>query len=137
MGSRRATGTKKTEEAARSTPAEARRRSAQSDIAELLHRAWEYDDKPHQLYSHIMAMADRHEPDLAVRAEIRRLMDRQYLRAGSGTACLKMDAARRDPAKSPFLASDHPRARISRLASPSETRRERRPHARTRRRRRR
>lgn len=92
----------------------------QSDVAELLHRAWKYDDKPHQLYAHIMAMADRHEPDPEVRAEIRRLMDRQYLRAGSGGACLEMDAA----------------GHRASTASPGETRRERRPHARTRQRRR-
>lgn len=115
MGIRRATGMRKTRRAARPRSAEARPGSASSDVAELLHRAWAYDDKPHQLYSHILAMADRHEPDPVVRAEIRRLMDRQYLRASSGVACLEMDAARRDPAspvgRSPAETRKGPRIR--------------------------
>ena len=43
-------------------------------IGELLYRAHRYDDKPHQIYSHIMVMAKGH-PD---EAEIRRLMDLRY-----------------------------------------------------------
>jgi DNA modification methylase len=75
-----------------------RRRSLALDVAEPFVRAYRYDDKPHQLYSHIAAMADRHEPDPYARAEIRRLLDEQYSRA-------------REPASTPATLPD---ARIAR-----------------------
>lgn len=50
------------------------------DIWELFAQARGYEDKPHQLYSHIAAMADRYEYDDAYRAEIRRIMDVEYMR---------------------------------------------------------
>jgi DNA-binding MarR family transcriptional regulator len=80
-------------------------RSARSDVAELLARAWKYDDKPHQLYSHIMAVAGRREQDPEVRAEIQRLMDAQYRRAGSGPP---RDAAGSRGARSAGGASGDP-----------------------------
>lgn len=51
-----------------------------TDIWELFARARGYEDKPHQLYSHIAAMADRYEYDDEYRAEIRRIMDIEYMR---------------------------------------------------------
>ena len=51
-----------------------------TDILELLARAHGYTDKPHQLYSHIAAMATQYESDASRRTEIIRLMDIEYLR---------------------------------------------------------
>lgn len=49
------------------------------DIQELLARAYIYDDKPHQLYSHIAVMGERYfDKEQAV--EIRRLMDIEYMK---------------------------------------------------------
>lgn len=46
-----------------------------TDLAELFVRARDYEDKPHLLYSHIAAMAERHAADPS---EIRRVMDVAY-----------------------------------------------------------
>ena len=46
--------------------------------AELLARAWKFDDKPHLLYSHIAEMAKGHPEE----REIRRLMNRAYKACG-------------------------------------------------------
>lgn len=54
------------------------------DIWELMARARAYADKPHQLYSHIAAMADRYEDDFDLRCEVRRAMDAEYVRDRSG-----------------------------------------------------
>lgn len=50
------------------------------DLDELLYRAWKYDDKPHQLYSHIQVLALKYVQDEIVRDEIVRLMDLEYER---------------------------------------------------------
>lgn len=53
------------------------------DVLELLWRARAYEDKPHRLYSHIAAMAERHaEGRSSLIAEVRRVMDAAYNRAG-------------------------------------------------------
>lgn len=53
------------------------------DVLELLWRARAYDDKPHRMYSHIAAMAERHaDGRSSLAAEVRRVMDAAYSRAG-------------------------------------------------------
>lgn len=49
-------------------------------IREILVRAYKYDDKPHQLYSCIRALAEKFEEDSETRDEIIRLMDKEYSR---------------------------------------------------------
>jgi hypothetical protein len=55
------------------------------DIDELLVRAWKYDDKPHQLYSHIRSLAIKYQDPArpSYRDEIIRLMDLEYERPRS------------------------------------------------------
>jgi hypothetical protein len=48
----------------------------EKDVDELLARAWAYDDKPHLLYSHIMALAAKYENEDDGR-EICRLMQKR------------------------------------------------------------
>lgn len=52
-------------------------------IGDLLVRAWKYDDKPHQLFSCIRAMAEQYQSDEQMRAEIVRLMEYAYQHAGA------------------------------------------------------
>lgn len=49
-----------------------------NDVKELMARARGYEDKPHLIFSWIMAMADRHIPDVKDRDEIKRVMDKVY-----------------------------------------------------------
>lgn len=51
-----------------------------ADVLELLARARNYRDKPHQLYSHIAVMGDRYLDDGEARREVRNTMDAEYLR---------------------------------------------------------
>lgn len=54
--------------------------SAVEFVKEILARAYKYDDKPHQLYSCIRAMALKFEDDSQKRDEIVRLMEKEYQR---------------------------------------------------------
>lgn len=54
--------------------------SALDFVREILARAYKYDDKPHQLYSCIIAMALKFEDNIKMRNEIIRLMEKEYSR---------------------------------------------------------
>lgn len=50
----------------------------EDDVQELLARAYQFDDKPHLIFSWIASLAARYEKDVVKRMEIIRLMSWGY-----------------------------------------------------------